>query len=332
MKFLLRILFSPFTLLARIISPLGKPVNLAISNSYYYNKPKTDLFYSSAGNWFELGKTLLNADVLSFVPLNQDIGKDKGNAYYQGYRITHPDIDVESFRASAASWMWHIGMDKNHVYVFDRTIIDGEWHATCKLVEGADPVTFVQYDVYWSKDALCHFYDHKAIDVDYGSFELINETFARDNGHIYLHYHGQFQLLEGNVAQFKNIDQYHAQDASYIYFFLDYLDGNKIEKLQKIPFKDPDSIKVLEGNYLLVDEEVYYRGCLLKGAHASEITILSQSYAKDHNKVYYENEPLEGADAMSFRYDEANYCYCDKHHKYMGADIWVDEGDNATES
>ncbi|MEL7002701.1 MAG: DKNYY domain-containing protein [Bacteroidota bacterium] len=224
MKTLVRILLAPIVWLFQACSPLGKPVDLDKSDNFYFNKSKTDIIYSSMGNWFELGKAPLNADVESFVVLNKHIGKDKNSAYYREHAITDPNLDLESFRASQEDWMWHIGMDKNRVYSLSHDVVDGEWKLITKIIEGADPNTFRQYESNWSKDGSKHFYNHKALAVDYDSFEIVNKFFAKDKDSVYVYFYpGRFKSIEAESATLQVIDDYYIRDTDNIFFFQDYL-------------------------------------------------------------------------------------------------------------
>ncbi|MEM9326957.1 MAG: DKNYY domain-containing protein [Bacteroidota bacterium] len=327
MKSLLRLLMAPLVWFLQACSPLGKPVDLALSDNFYYNKSETDIIYSSMGNWFELGKSPLNADPESFIVLNDHLGKDKNQAYYREHAITDPALDLESFRASNEDWMWHIGMDDHRVYAFSHDVINGEWQLITKIVETADPATFQQYDLYWSKDAQRHFYNHEAISVDYATFEIINDTFAKDKGQIYLHYQGRFEAIAGDAEHFVKMDRYHARDSSHVFFFLTYLRGEQQETLKQVLFQDASTLRIVEESYLFADDAVYYRGTPLLQANAEQMVILSETYAKDDQRVYYQDIEVEGADAATFDFDDKQFVYRDKRHRYRDGKVWhKDEG------
>lgn len=321
MRKFFRWLALPLTWLVQACSPLGEPVDEEISDNFYYDKDRTDIIYSSMGNWFELGETALNAHSESFEVLNAHLGKDKHQAYYKWYTIPSSEIDLRSFDASYADWMWHIGMDKDQVYAFGDDVIDGEWQLLMSVIEGADPDSFEKIDYQWAKDKNHYFYDHQIIAVIYDSFEVINETFARDSDSVYLYYQGRLASIDANTDEFKQIDQYYARDATSIYFFLDYAKGEQIEKLQTIPYQDLKTIKVLEENYLLVDQSVFYRGILLEEANPTRLKALSSEFAKDDTYVYYQDVIIDGADAATFSWDDETFSYQDKHRSYTHDEI-----------
>ena len=201
MKTILKIIFAPVIWLIQACNPLGNPVDQDISDSHFYNKKKTDVIYSPMGNWFELGKTPLNVDIESFQVLNNKFCKDKNHAYYLAAVIEHQKIDVASFTAKTDDWMWHIGLDKEHVYYLERDFKEGETIAKTMLIEGADPNTYKKLDENFAKDDQHYFFDNKMIDVDYASFKKVNKTFYTDKKEAY---YFTYQLFKSfSVARAK---------------------------------------------------------------------------------------------------------------------------------
>lgn len=297
-------------------SPLGEPVDKEVSDNFYYNKSETGIIYSPMGNWFELGETPLNAQSESFEVLNAYLGKDNQNAFYKWYTIPPSKIDLKTFDASYSDWMWHIGMDQYRVYEFDDDVIDGEWQLIMHTIEGADPDSYKQVDYNWSKDKYNHFYRNKLIAVLHDSFEVINESFARDDDSVYLYYQDLFEGIPADADTFIEIDPYYAKDSKHIYFFQNYVFGRRIEQLIKIGYKDLNTIKVVEDNFLLVDDSVYYCGILVDGADRSTLKVISSDFAKDDQQVYYGSTTIDGADPQTFKYDEEIFAYKDKYRIY----------------
>ncbi|MEO1052544.1 MAG: DKNYY domain-containing protein [Bacteroidota bacterium] len=327
MKSLLKILFAPLIWLIQACSPLGKPVDANISDSYFYNPSRTDVIYSSMGNWFELGKSPLNADAETFKVFNRHIGKDKDKAYYQWLAVDYADLDLESFHAKKEDWMWHIGLDKHRVYVFNRDVIDGEWQLITKVIEEADPQTFIQIDLHWAEDGQRRFYRDKVIDVDYSSFEVINNFFTKDSSQVYLYYQDRFAPIAAEAKSTEKIDDLHIRDASHVYVFLDYLRREEIAKLKTIPYTDFNRVKISEKYHLVVEDRVYYHGVLVEGANAEALKVISEQYAKDDQHVYYEGLLVEGADAETFHFDEGQFIYRDKNQKYREGKVWNEDNE-----
>ena len=321
MRKLFRLILAPLTWFLQACSPLGKPVDIEISDNFYYDKARTDIIYSSMGNWFELGKTPLNADAESFEVLNSQIGKDRNHAYYKWHSIPSSKIDLKSFDASYADWMYHIGLDKDHVYSLGDDVIDGEWQLVMNVIEGADPNSFRQLDIYWSKDNSNHFYDHKMIPVAYESFEVINDTFAKDKDSVYLYYQGRFETIDAGTEQFEKMDRYYARDSEAIYYFLSYVKGEQVEQLKKIPFKSYKSVEIRKEDYLLVDEQVFYRGILVEGANRAKLEVIHQDMAKDDQYVYYRDDIIQGADPETFDWDDEKFVYRDKNRTYNNEEL-----------
>ena len=109
MKSLFKTLFAPIIWLLQACNPLGQPVNEAISKNHFYNHPKSDIQYSTRGNWFELGHKTMNADVKSFEVFNNTIAKDKNRAYFESNAIIHPHLHLESFHGKPEVNMSNIG-------------------------------------------------------------------------------------------------------------------------------------------------------------------------------------------------------------------------------
>ncbi len=326
MKSFLRILVAPILWLIQACSPLGKQVDIEVSNNFYYSKDETDIIYCRMGNWFELGKTPLKADVKSFEVLNSHLGKDRKQAYYQSHVIRYPELDLKSFDASLKDWMWHIGFDENRVYVFDEDIVNGEFQVITKIVEGADPDTFYQYDMNWGRDSSNHFYRYQLLSVDYQTFEIVNNYFAVDQNQVYLYYTDLFEIADDITRDsFQKIDDLYVCDSQYIFFLLDWLNGEELNKLIRLPYSSLNEVTVYNETYLKIDDRFYYRGQVIEGLIDEDIQVLSEEYIKDRNHVYYQNKLIDGADAESFHFDENVFSYRDKNHLYREDSIWQRE-------
>ncbi|MEM9340694.1 MAG: DKNYY domain-containing protein [Bacteroidota bacterium] len=329
MKTILKILFAPVMWLVQACSPLGKPVDPELSDSFYYNKSKTDVIYSSMGNWFELGKTSLGADAESFLVFNTHIGMDKHHAYYQWLKIKHPDLDLKSFHAKSASWMWHVGLDDRHVYVFDRDIRDGAYELTTNVIEKANPDSYVKLDMNWAKDDQSHFYQDEWIDVDYASFQPINEYFASDKNRVYVYFQDLFEPIAADVSSFQKVDERYVRDASHVFFFLDYLRREEVRELIRLPYSNENTLKFHDENHVSVEHQVYYRGQLIDDINPDKLVTISSEYIKDDLHVYYQGRVVENADPNTFRYDESTFSYRDKNHQYREGQVWRKEDEEA---
>jgi len=321
MKTIFKILFAPFIWLIHACSPLGSPVDEKISKSHFYNGSKTDVIYSPNGNWFELEASKLQADVSSFEVLSNKFGKDKNRVYYLGGAADDPSIDVKSFLAKEKDWMWHIGLDKNNVYIFNREVEQGQYKVKATIIDEANPSTFLQLNQYFAKDDKNHFFDYKVIDVDYTTFKQVNEFFHIDKNQAYCHTYQFFKAFDVAIDSFKRMDDYFAYDKTNVYYFVEYMRDTSEKKLQIIPYTNFQSIKILNKTHLIVDKKVFYQGVEIKDADADSFTVISEEYAKDKQKVYFTGILIKEADVETFHYSEKVYRYKDKNHIFQQGEV-----------
>lgn len=275
------------------------------------------------GNWFELGSKSLGADSESFEVLNKNIGKDNQNAYYQSLIINHSKLDLNSFHAKTDDWMWHIGIDKNHIYTFQKDIENAEYVLKTSIIKGADPSSYQQTDFDWAKDHKNHFYQDRMVNVDYESFKVINDYFAKDDRQVYFYYQDRFDSLDAQTNNFRKINRYYARDTEFIYLFLPYLRGESIKQVHKIPYEKFRDVKLFNDSYLLVDDRLYFEAQIVEGINVDNLKVFDQSYVKDDQQVFYQGLIIEGADAKTFEYDKSSYLYRDKNNQYRQGKIWV---------
>lgn len=336
MKSFFRILIAPLTWLIKAISPLGEPVAIDTSNNFYYNKSKTDIIYSRMGNWFELGKQLLNADASSFKVLNSHLGKDKSKAYYQSYAIPSSLIDLNSFHASSADWMGQIGCDKDHVYLFDKEVIDGKYQLVGRAIDKADPDTYRAINLYWAKDEKHVFYNHEICQLEARSFELINNYFVKDIDHTCLYTYNTLEMIDADASSFQKVDKVYARDAANLYLYLDYYVDKQVHEVRAIPYANFESVQVLENMHVIVKDKVYYKGHEILGVNARYVEVVRASstdeYIKDDRHVYFRGKVVEKADVETFYYDKKTYTYRDKNFRFAAGEIWKKANNKAAAS
>ena len=142
------LLISFVTFSVQACSPLGDPVNVAVSDNHFYNPDRSDILFCRMGNWFELGESSLNANVESFEVFNRLIAKDKDRIYFQSNPVRPSSIDLSSFYAKDNPDMYQIGFDKNHVYGFHMSRNWGE-DAEVTLIKRAAPNRYIQMRYEW---------------------------------------------------------------------------------------------------------------------------------------------------------------------------------------
>jgi len=321
MKTIFKILFAPFIWLIQACSPLGNPVDENISNSHFYNSSKTDVIYSPNGNWFELEASKLQADVSSFEVLSNKFGKDKSKVYYLGGAAHDSGIDVKSFFAKEEDWMWHIGFDKNNVYVFDREVEQGKFQTKTTIIEEANPTTFKQLNQYFAKDDISYFFDNKMIDVDYATFEQINESFHVDQNQAYYHTYQFFKAFDVDIGSFKKMDDYFTYDKANIYYFAEYVKNRGEKQLKIIPYTNFENVSVLNKTHLKVDRKVFYQGFEIEKADTDSFTVINEEYAKDKQHVYFAGILMKEADVATFHYSEKVHRYKDKKHTFQQGEV-----------
>ncbi len=321
MKIFFKILFAPFIWLIQSCSPLGSPVDEKISKSHFYNNSKTDIVYSPNGNWFELEASKLEADISSFKALSNKFGKDKNSVYYLGGKVNDPIIDKESFYVKTGDWMWHIGFDKNNAYIFDRNVENGKYRAKATIIQGANPITFVQFDQYFARDDKSYFFDNKMIDVHYATFKQINNFFHLDKNQAYYHTYQLFNNFEVDVNSFNKIDENYAYDDKNIYYFAEYVKDRAEKKLQIIPYSNFKNVEIFNKTYLRENDKVFYQGFQVKDVDIDSFEVLNEEYAKDKKYVYFTGILIEGADSATFHYSEKSYQYKDKNHIFRQGEI-----------
>lgn len=324
--------YSPLTktflfiisLITQACSPFAGPVDKSVSDSYYYSKSKNDIYYSCMGNWFELGKTKLNADVKSFEVLGLDFGKDKNHLYFKD-NIVDLEVDYDTFYVDKNNY--NICFDKNHVYVPFGYLPYGFEKASREKnylwkIPKADPKTFQKIDSDWAKDGSHFFYKYNPINVDYKSFETLNKNFAKDKNRVYLlETYKLLQTLIIDAPTTKKINDRYIADKNNVYDFQD--------SLIIIPYKNINDLKIIEGKFLLFDNIVIYNGTRIENANASSFHVIQFPYSKDENHVFYHGSIIRNADPKTFSIFKASYYSKDKNHIFYEGKL-LKEADVAT--
>ncbi|MCF6351734.1 MAG: DKNYY domain-containing protein [Cyclobacteriaceae bacterium] len=338
-----------FSWIGQACSPFGKPVDKEISSSYFFSKSGNEIIYSQSGNWFELGKTKIkNVDTGSFAVLSDYLAKDKNSAFYQGKIINLP-IDLATLKTGKGELMYFTFLDKNNVYSYNR---DDE---VVYVIKKADPITFERVDFFWSKDATHRFYQDKFIDVDYATFEVINETFGKDTNKVYMYAHlTGVNPIEADASSIKKFDDEYVYDNNNFYYYAYYVRQELIDTLNTMPYRNLEDVDVLNDTYIKIgnkiyehgfllenvdaqefklldflyakdDKRAYYLGSLIKESEASTFESVGMEYSKDRNNVYYLDKIVVDANPATFRKSEGHYYYEDGVNKYNEGVLITDE-------
>jgi hypothetical protein len=291
-------------------------VNIDLSDSYYYNRKKSAIQYSPMGNWFELGNTKMDADVASFEVLERDYGKDKDKIYFKESDISN-EVDYATFRAKE-----RFAFDQKHVFVAYEHLpyaLREDISSSKKLfiIEGANPENFETINYDWSKDDKLYFYSYQAVEVDYASFEILNESSSRDKDKVYLHQKNGIIASTIDVASVRAIDGHYIADKDNLYSFERWEEDSE-KAFTTIPLQDYKTIKVLEHDYLLVDDRVYFNNMLVPMADRATFKLWNDTYyGVDKNHVYYCKMPIEGADLETFHVFTYQAYAKDKNNAYF---------------
>ncbi len=193
------------------------------------------------------------AEPASFVALKNNYGKDNNNAYNRADLIVK-NIDSETFEILGDGR--HYAKDKNFVYSLSNC------DHNCKLIESADPTSFMVIGNGYAKDKDFVYYYGKFISVDTESFEILEAGYTEDKDFIY--YERSPIENGGDPQSFKVLDEYwpYAKDKNFVYY------GEKI-----IRDADIKSFEVIERT----------------------------TRAKDKNHVYEFGKIIEGADPETFK-------------------------------
>jgi hypothetical protein len=326
---LIYLVLSILSGIGQACSPFFGAVDEKISDSYYYSSSKKEIRYSPMGNWFELGNTKLEADANSFTVMAREFGRDKDHLFYK-YHIIDGEVDKVSFSIKD-----RLCFDQTHVYVpYDyisfsfRESIQKKNHLM--LIEGANPKTYETLENNWSKDDEHYFYYFQQVSVDYRTFKPVNPHFVKDKNKVYLL--KSFSLIESSIDPHtaKRLDDRYILDKDNVYDFQIYHDGEQVDSLISIRYKDIARIKIIEKEYLIVDDRAFYDGFEIDGVDVESFKVMSSSYyATDKNQAYHLGKVIKGADPATFTVFDHVYYSKDKSHVY-GNGVVIEEADVKT--
>ena len=324
MKTLFKILFTPLLWLLNSCSPLGNPVDIEKSNNHYYDNSKSQIRYSRMGNWFELGNTQIKADVQSFQVLNKWLSRDKDHIFFEAHPVENLKIDANEFYIKNEDYMTNLGFDNEHVYAFETAYKNKKTYSIAKVIENANPKTFMRTGWSWANDKKNHFYGTQKLDTDFDSFEILNDYFAKDSIRGFVRNAKIFEPFEADTPTLHILDESsHGIDKNNVYWITFFT--KKGPYLLTIPYTDASKVKFLNRYFLQIDNRIYFDGVFRKDIDTQSFEIINLSYAKDAAHVYYKGQPIEGADAASFKQMEGSYKYQDKNGIYHEGELDADK-------
>jgi DKNYY family len=279
---------------------LGKPVNEAVSDSYYFDPKGNKIIYSPMGNTFELGYTETEADAALFIVLSRYAGKDSKTVYWKGKKT---QADPASFIIDSN----RTPKDDLHVY------FPGDSPDSLYVIEGADPKTYEPlptlnnvYYHYWAQDTSSIFLDGKKVDADRATFVRLNTSIATDVSSIYS-IEPSGTLTVGNpgatilvhrgtkpAGEAKAINESYARIGQSIAF-----SGWK-NKFALLTFDQINSIRVVDERNIFIDNVLVSDGKKIEGIDGASLEIIQRDYFKDKNGVYYDGEKIPLANPQTF--------------------------------
>jgi hypothetical protein len=183
--------------------------------------------------------------------------------------------------------------------------------------------------------------------ADAGSFEVFDQTFARDRSNVYLN---GYVLPGADAASFQPLDRPGwAKDAHHVYLrdapisddpsHFDLLDGNLAKDGAAVYWSDGSVLSHDPAHFAIVSNVDHYlftkdgrtvhvNGSPIDGADPATFRVLGGAYATDGPSVFYFTDRIAGADAVALRPIEGPYAGDGKRVYWMGKPI--DGADPAT--
>ncbi|HPH46306.1 MAG TPA: DKNYY domain-containing protein [Chryseolinea sp.] len=309
---------------------VGKPVNAALSDSYYHHAWKNKIIYSPMGNWFELGYEETNADPQTFTVLAQNYGKDNKSVFWRGFEQA---VDYASF------YVDEHGTPKDNFKVY----YDDHYQDSLLIVKGADPKTYRPYtlttDQYaqaWYRDDYLFFVEGEKVDVDAKTFKRINNSLGIDSQAVYsivrnelmssgpgavivtkraVNPGGVIQALSTDYGRVGNsiiLSNWKNDFAMLTFKTIDSVvvinernlsvDGVLVSDGKIIPEFDVRTFEEIDRDHFKDKAHIYYDGLLISDADVNTFKVLSEEYAKDAKHAFYKNKILSGVNTATFNF------------------------------
>ena len=277
-----------------------------IMGDTYYFRDKNNIFVIKYSNDFPDGEGFIklpNIDRNSFITLSEEIGKDKNGVYYI-------DEKINGINPNKVKVIEKIGQDnyilqsENNYYLtfnsnsdlYDRKNDKIEAKKINNL--NIDFSTFKYFGIFnYYKDKNSFYYhsdnDFKKIKsgIDIKSAEKVLELndFVKDKNNLYYFSNGKINKINLNidVNSLVFLDNNSSSYSSYIkdrnnVYFVD----NKNGKVRIVKNADKNTFQIVNGNYGVDRENVYYDGEKLDSVGIEGLKIFDDNYLKDNKNVY----------------------------------------------
>lgn len=195
--------------------------------------------------------------------------------------------------------------------------------SSCKKL--IDKNKSIHYSYNWNKSKVI--YNDKStwnykltVDCDFETFEVIKEKWAKDKNHI---------IYDGKARPSIDLKTFYfdknglPKDSKNVY--TTYWSGNFNTMLtwEGANPKTFELIKIKNGVNREMwgkDDKNYYRMRKVVNCDYETFEILSDSYSKDKDNVFYMGKVLPDADPNTFKFDSLKRLYKDKNSEYVGGE------------
>ena len=296
-------------------SKLGKPINKKKSKSHFYSRHKKSILYSLNGFSLQKGNKKIDCDFDSFKVIDNFYSKDKRFVFFEHKKIDYLKIHAKTFRVINHNY----SKDKNRVFYL-------AYHFGNKplnIVWKADPKSFRILNECWSQDHNYMFFKNRALPLDKASFKIINTNFCEDKEGVYPYYAWndendrskyQFKRLR-TYGKVHKYDDYYIYDDKFLYYLCIWRNGLFVDNLNIIPLNNVEDIKKLDDDYIIVNNKLYYEGCVVKNVDINSLKKIESIYYKDKYHLICCGNIYPIEDFNKLKYDEKRFIYYD--HKYV---------------
>ena len=289
-----------------------------------FYKDKNSVYYVDMTEDKQELKKLEGADADTFEP--GIFSKDKNSVYVgkqrlegvspKGFEILDNDLDFIK--------------DYKNVFYLDRADDGITFIPRVQNIEGVDVATLEfaggHYSKYYKDKNNVYFMDNRDDKIKFKklsyvnpkTFEMVDNTFARDDKNLYLF---EYKLDGIDAKTFEKISSNIVKDKNGLYFLEDIEKENEnIEiKTRKINIKGLDlkTFENIDDYYYKDKNNVYYdldnNLYTIKNADLATFEVLNSPYsssiyfAKDKNNVYYQNKKINGIVADGFEQIQSNF-------------------------
>ena len=307
-----------------------------------FYKDKNSVYYIDTAEDKQELKKLEGADADTFEP--GIFSKDKNSVYVEKQRLE--GVNPKGFEILDSNL--NFIKDYKNVFYLDRADDGITFIPRVQNTEGVDVATLEfaggYYSTYYKDKNNVYFVDNRDDKIKFKklsyvnpkTFEMVDNTFARDDKNLYLF---EYKLDGIDAKTFEKISSNIVKDKNGLYFLEDIEKENEnIEiKTRKINIKGLDlkTFEHIDDYYYKDKNNVYYdldnNLYTIKNADLATFEVLNSPYsssiyfAKDKNNVYYQNKKINGIVADGFEQIQSNFIK-DKNRLYK-----IDEDEEKNE-